>query len=148
LKPSIQPDTSIGITHWRRSPWAVRSLEKPSDVLGFSIGTPIPQLVVHENIRTRASKDSEFFVPSDFRATRPSLATSQRSKASLLPVNNELLVERLKEICRDEWGSEYPKPVSAHDDGAAWVINFKNRAGDMKPSTVVKGPYRRLVLNG
>jgi hypothetical protein len=38
--------------------------------------------------------------------------------------------------------------VTVRNDGGEWVINFRNHPNDSNPSTIVKGSYRRLILNG
>jgi hypothetical protein len=146
----LSPDDQLRIlTQWRRAPGALRKLDKDSMVLGLPIGTIIPQLVIHEKIRTRASRNSgDFLVPSDFRPT-PIYRPKPRSKrAPQIQIEDQELLRRIQECCRDEWGGEYPKPATVRNDGREWVINFWNHADDKKPSTFVKGEYRQLVLNG
>ena len=66
-------------------------------------------------------------------------------------MNDETLPEMvalLQQFCRDEWGSDYPKPVEVGRQGDEWKINFKNHPDDKKPSSVVIGCQRMLLLNG
>lgn len=52
------------VVQWRRTPWAIRTLDEPFEALGLSKGSRIPQIVIHENIRSRAAKNAKsFFVP-------------------------------------------------------------------------------------
>ena len=68
-------------------------------------------------------------------------------KAPVVQVDHQKLLEQIVESCREEWG-EFPKPVAVRDDAGEWIINFRNHANDGNPSTIVKGSYRRLILNG
>ena len=149
LNPCLAPDTSLrSLTHWRRASWAIRKLKEKSVVLGLPAGTLIPQLVINEHIRTRAStKGQDFLVPPDLRATNAQRTRSRSHKAPTQPFSNDFLLERLLESCREEWG-EYPQPATVRRDGGEWVINFRNNANDRNPSTVVKGQHRRLMING
>jgi hypothetical protein len=149
LQPMLSPDRSTRtLTQWRRSPWAMRTLEKGSIVLGLDAGTLIPQVVIHENIRSRASRGSQgFLVPPDFRPRHAFPDKCHATNAPAGEVDLEALRDLLEERCRDEWG-DYPRPVAVRHNGAAWVINFRNHPSDKKPSTIVMGSYRRLLLNG
>jgi hypothetical protein len=150
LRPSLSPDESTRVlSQWRRSPWAWRRLDKDSEVLGLPTGTVIPQLVIHEKIRSRASRNSEdLLVPSDFRPTPIYRPKHHSKRAPGIQIEDQELLLRIRECCRDEWGGEYPKPAAVRSDGREWTINFWNNADDKNPSTVVKGSYRRLKLNG
>ena len=58
LQPSLSPDKSLqSIYQWRRSPWALRELGKDLTVLGLAQGTIIPQLVIHEFVRSRSGRN-------------------------------------------------------------------------------------------
>ena len=74
--------------------------------------------------------------------TNPSRQGPQTISGDISP-----LITLLQEECRSEWG-EYPKPVQVSPQHNDWVINFRNHPGDKKPSTIVMGSYRRLLLNG
>jgi hypothetical protein len=152
LRPSLSPDRALrSLTHWRRSPWGLRTLTEKDDlpVLGLPIGTVIPQLVIHEKIRTRAPRNSNgFLVAADLRATRISSPKRISKRAPGIEIEDQQLRQRIQECCRAEWGSEYPKPSAVRIEGGEWTINFWNHANDKKPSTFVKGSYRRLKLNG
>ena len=59
-------------TQWRRTPWAIRTLEKDADFLGLQMGASVPQIVLHENIRRRASENAVGFgVPGTFSVSNP-----------------------------------------------------------------------------
>ena len=70
LRPSIPSDDKMrSLTQWRRTPWAVRTLEKSNPAFDLPIGTPVRQSVLHENLRTQAPRLSvEYLVPSTFRS--------------------------------------------------------------------------------
>jgi hypothetical protein len=54
----------------------------------------------------------------------------------------------LQEQCRQEWGSEFPKPVKVGFQNGQPIIKFKNHEGDKNPSSYVLGDYRRFVIQG
>jgi hypothetical protein len=149
LQPSLQPDDKLRrLTQWKRSPWALRLLDEGAEVLGLPKGTVIPQLVIQENIRTRASRNAQqFLVPPEFSAKQSRPIKSRNRKCTSWEVGDEKLLTLVQEVCREEWG-DYPKPAAVRSDGREWTINFWNHAQDHKPSTFVKGPHRRLVLCG
>ena len=149
LQPSLSPDQQLrSLTQWRRSPWAMRRLEEDSEVLGLPAGTIVPQLVIHETVRTRAPRNSQdFLVPPHLRARQTSRLKRACRKSRFTQANHENLLHQLLERCREEWG-EYPRPVAVRNEGGEWIINFRNHPDDKNPSTVVKGPFRRLILRG
>jgi hypothetical protein len=53
-----------------------------------------------------------------------------------------------QEQCRQEWGSEFPKPVKVGFQNGEHIIKFKNHEGDKNPSSFVLGNYRKLVIQG
>jgi hypothetical protein len=150
LHPSLLPDRFLrsGV-QWRRSPWALRKLEEDDKIiLGLRPGTIIPQLVIHETIRTRAPRNSQLFlVPPEFNPTYAAPPKSRSKKTPPAHVDYQELLKGIVECCREEWG-EFPEPVDVRPDGGEWIINFRNHAHDKNPSTIVKGQYRRLILNG
>jgi hypothetical protein len=110
----------------------LRLLDEEAEVLGLPEGTVIPQLVVHENIRTRASRNAQqFLVPPEFRAKQSRPIKSRNRKCTSLEVGDEKLLTLLQEVCREEWG-DYPKPAAVRSDGREWTINFWNHANDKK----------------
>ena len=141
------------VVQWRRTPWAIHTLDKPFEALGLSVGARVPQIVIHENIRDRAAKNAKsFFVPPSFSSFHP---TARKRSANVHPnvqvVNdncdvNEMLCD-LQDQCREEWG-EYPRPVKIHIQNGEWIFHFKNHEADEKPSTIVCGCYRKLDING
>ena len=54
----------------------------------------------------------------------------------------------LRDICRAEWGGDYPQPAEISLQHGEYVINFRNHPDDRKPSTFVKGNYRQLQILG
>ena len=151
LNPSLGCDPRMKeATRWRRTPWGIRILEKDSLILGLSKGTHIPQIVIRENIRTRASKGSrDYLVHASFSVATPIPNSSDTSRQdnNISITDPSRLVSLLQDECRTEWG-EYPKPIDVSQQHGDWVINFQNHPGDQKPSTIVIGQNRRLILNG
>ena len=150
LGSSLQADRKLrSVTQWRRTPWALRRLEKDSDILNLPMGTIVPQLVLHENIRTRASGSArDFLVPRTFSLADP-IKPAPRAFGGRRPYDFEVtpMIQELQDMCAAEWGP-YPRPVSMALQGGEWLFKFKNHEHDRTPSTLVLGGYRRLQLNG
>ena len=148
LKQSLKADRQLRQpTQWRRTPWEIRTLDKPSTILGLNKGTEVPQIVILENIRTRASKTNKgFLVPESFSCDPMPVPTNPSRQAPQISGDISPLITLLQEEC-SEWG-EYPKPVQVSQQHNDWVINFRNHPGDKKPSTIVMGQYRPLLLRG
>jgi hypothetical protein len=152
LGGSLRPDGKLrSVTQWRRTPWAIRTLEKASDILDLPIGSRVPQIVLHENIRKRASERAVgFCVPADF-----SIAHPIRSKGISHAVpwdagsDGSAMLEELRLSCECEWGPDpHPIPVEIGKQNGEWIFKFRNHPEDRKPSTFVLGKYRKLQLNG
>ena len=148
LQPSLEPDRSLRtLCHWRRSPWAVRELDEVSTVLALPRGTIVPQLVIHEYVRTRSGRGCEgFLVPADLQAS-PSRTRQRDSQTPLTTEGNQELLVKLEQLCTIEWG-EFPKPVSVCMERGQWVIHFRNHANDRNPSTIVMADFTKLDLRG
>ena len=63
-----------------------------------------------------------------------------------MPAGDELF-EEVAEWCRSEWG-EYPALAEIRRENGDWVFLFRNHSGDQRPATVVRGGYRRLLIQG
>ncbi|WP_336491286.1 hypothetical protein [Methylobacterium nigriterrae] len=148
----LQFDTTMrSWLQWRRTPWAMRRLEKDFPPLGLKAGMLIPQVVVRENIRSRAAPQSDdFLVARNFslpeQRARSSSTSTRRSSAAAATSDEALRL--LQNMCAEEWEMEYPKPVSVLLQNGEHLIHFQNHADDINPSTVALGEYRMLQLNG
>jgi hypothetical protein len=151
--PSIGADRKLrSVTQFRRSPWAIRILAKRS-VLGIPQKTAVPQLVIKEDIRTRAPRGStQWLVPETFSTANPRTAFKSRSakEPSELPKheNADEMIQLLQELCYDDWGTEFPKPVGIGKQNGDRRINFKNHEMDKNPATFVLGNFRMLDILG
>jgi len=139
------------VIQWRRSPWAMRALDKDYSFLGLELGMKVPQLVIREDIRQRAFKaQAAYLVEESFQPSpRSAKVHSATGQIHTLPhgIVSEM-IPMMQEILREEFGSEFPKPVSVSHRNDQWTINFKNHEGDQHPTTYVSGSYRRLDLLG
>jgi hypothetical protein len=147
LGGQLRPDNKLRrVTQWRRTPWAIRTLDEDSKILNLPAGTRVPQIVLHENIRTRASKTaSGFCVPADFSLANP---IHRAKKSPTVSWNAELdvspMLEELRLSCESEWGPDpHPIPVKIDQQKGEWIFKFRNHADDRKPSTLVLGDYRK-----
>jgi hypothetical protein len=147
LQPSLEPDRSLRqVSQWRRAPWALRELDRDSQVLQLPKGTTVPQLVIQENIRSRACRSCDgFLVPPDLNVTQRPKSSSRKSNAPITAEDHQEILAKLIETCRDAWG-EFPKPVSVRKEGGQWVIHFRNHVDDKKPSTIVMGDFEKLLM--
>jgi hypothetical protein len=142
------------LTKWRRMPWAIRSIEKGKDCsfLNLNEGDNIPQLVIHEHIREIAGKNSTWLVPKTFSTCHPvkfaSKAKAGTSTDLASQANTPEMILLLQEQCRQEWGSDFPKPVKVGIQDGQPIIKFQNHEADRNPSSYVLGDYRKLVIQG
>ena len=151
VRPCMNSDSKMdGPVQFRRTPWGLRVLEqKDHKILGFPDGTRVPQLVLREEIRTRAPRESsEFLISPSF--TIPRAQHRPTSNPGRRPLNvdvGEEVIEEIQSMCFMAFG-EYPRPVSVDRDSDGWIIRFSNNALDQRPSTVAKADYRSLLLYG
>jgi hypothetical protein len=141
------------LTKWRRMPWAIRTIEPGKDCpfLNLKEGDKIPQLVIHENIRQKAGQKSTWLVADNFSTSHPiKIVSKAQEKSSGLasPTNTPEIILLLQELCRQEWGSEFPKPVKVGTPGGQPIIKFENHEVDRNPSSYVLGDHRKLVILG
>jgi hypothetical protein len=149
---SSEPDSKLRRnTQWRRIPWGLRKLEEHSNILDLPVGTVVPQIVIHENIRSRSTPIAfEYCVSPTFSAAyTPS--SSARGKTSITTHSaasvDQAMLEALQDECAAEWG-EYPRPISIQIKDGQWLFKFKNHEADKKPSTLVIGDRRKLLIYG
>jgi hypothetical protein len=152
LAPPVAADKSASsYTQFKRMPWATRTLEKKSDILGLPPGTLVPQLVVAESIRMkRSSKGSNrFIVGADFSVPHYLRARRHTSSPSTEELSaGEDMLSELASMCRSAWKSEFPKPVRMTKNRGQWIIHFRNHAMDSNPSSVARGDFTTLHILG
>ena len=92
LKPSLQADRQLRqATQWRRTPWEIRTLDEPSTILGLAEGTEVPQIVIREHIRTRASKTNQgFLVPESFSSADPISVPTKSSREGAQTISGDI----------------------------------------------------------
>jgi hypothetical protein len=148
VNPSLTPDLQLRrLTQWRRSPWGVRVLENESP-LGMSTGTPVPQIVIDENIRSRASRGAgEFCVPESFSLRNPIKPSRERGHTGERESASAEMLAEAREMCREEFG-DYPKLAQIECIDDEWVWRFRNHPDDHRPSTVARGDNRKLLICG
>ncbi|MEH2562436.1 hypothetical protein [Bradyrhizobium sp. AZCC 2289] len=152
LKPSVPSDLQLNsYVHWRRTPYGIRILEKPSPIFGLDAGTKVPQIVIKENIRTKAAKGSDaYIVPEVFSVATLLSKRSSTDRRAGLSVHDHDTASMFSEahlILTGEWG-KFPKLASIQPCGDGWVFRFYNHSGDTSPDTYVRGDYKKLVLVG
>src|SRR5215212_3453513 len=146
---SITADKSLrSPVSWRRMPWVIRKLENDS-ILGLRKGQLVPQMVISEDIRTRARRhNTGYLVPPRFSLSHPRRWSGQCAPSGhYQPGSHGTMLEVLVEVCAAEWG-EYPEPVAIDQQNGEWLLRFRNHAGDANPSTIVVGGHRRLLVKG
>lgn len=152
LCPIVPADKAMRTSHqFRRMPWGHRVLQVDSSLLKLTAGTVIPQLVLCENIRWRRSAkgSQEYLVAPDirFQIRSPSTRVPATAGSARLEVGTEV-TDELVEMCKMEWGEEFPKPISMWWDRHEWVFKFQNHPNDKTPSTVCRGNHNRLLIQG
>ena len=153
MQPPLAPDLTLRrYTQSRRMPSGIRYLEEPSEMMDLPAGTPVPQLVLKENIRpSRSAKGSELYlVPPDFSPrlyAHRSLSTVNSSGPEIAEHGGAMLQE-LSVMCQLEWGTDFPKPVSMEKINGEWIIRFRNHGGDRTPSTVGRSNFVTLLICG
>ena len=152
LQPTRPVDPSMRtLTKWRRMPWGIRTIEEGKDCSFINImaGDRIPQLVIHEKILERASKNSTLLVPETFSTAHPQPKSNGRStKTTECAGDQTEAILIMQEQCRVEWVSEFPRPVKVLYQSGEPIIKFQNHQGDKNPSSYVLGEHRKLVILG
>jgi hypothetical protein len=152
LKPSAKTDGKLrSIFQWRRTPFGIRKLDKPSTILGLPAGTAIQQIVIKENIRTKAAKGSEaWIVNPEFSPASPlsrRLTSSSKSGSSARDIDNDTMFAEANQLFQTEWG-DYPKLDSIQQHRGDWQFKFFNHGGDTSADSYIRGGFRKLDLCG
>lgn len=156
--PSPVPVDGSGrwYTQLKRTPWGNRTLDKDSEILELPAGTLVPQLVLAERLRTRRSAkgSAKLIVGPDFSVSHYVRSRKRRSaldgmvgQTDRISAGSEM-VEELATMCQEAWGSAYPKPVLMAMERGDWVIHYRNSPSDVHPSTVARGDYTTLLVQG
>ena len=135
----------------RRTPWGIRKAEE-GHILQLKPGTRIRQVVLFDSVQQRAPRSSTAWLihPDKVDAVIDVVAGARsRSRSTLVqPGDATDVLQELQLRLREDWGSDYPMPVELLEEGGENVLLFRNHAGDKNPSTVIRGPYRHLLLFG
>ena len=153
LEP-IKPDDSLKVPiQYRRLPGALRWLTKPN-VLGMPVGTKVPQVVLWEHYRDRASKgaSASFFSPTLFANAASQKPRQPSVRASSM--GGKLSDYEIAEV--ESWLRQfYPGPDRAifHSlsfDAARneYVAYFQNDPGDRHPNSVMTESHRAIIGYG
>jgi hypothetical protein len=152
LQPKCEPDNKLRSTvQWRRAPFGINRLEKDCEFLGLNIGQSVPQIVIHENIRERKAKGSTEWLLDPYLSARAPIKTRPRRDAEHKFASDHVpdgVLEIIRDLCEAEWGAVFPKPMKVGVEGGEAIIHFANHVGDQKPSTFVKGYFRKLLILG
>jgi hypothetical protein len=141
---------------WRRSPFAIRQIEAGKAIFGFQEGESVPQLVVREDISSRAypysglAERKPLIDPaislSHLFAKAKSVNRASNGAAPPATLSNyDEVLAAIREACALEWG-DYPRLERIGFISDGYALYFANHAGDMNPSTVVKGNFRQLYI--
>ena len=124
------------VTQWRRIPWGNRS------------GKSITQFVVAEKVRNKKLPNSKsFLLGPDFEVSLTPRAADGAVKIG--SDNDPKVLAAIQDLCRQEWGSEYPKPVAYEwRNTGSYCINFQNDEHDKHPATFVFGQNRTINFRG
>lgn len=137
----------------RRTPWGIR-LAPEGHLLGVAPGTPVPQLVLFEWLMTRAPNGAtEWFIHPDHCASiespRPATPRARRARdEASASLGLDAVLDGLRTYCRNIWNQDYPEPVLVTNIDGEPAVYFRNNPDDVHPSTVVRGDYRKLMIQG
>ena len=150
LAPSHRSDEQLRkYAQWRRTPFGLRKLEKPSLIMGWAAGTDVPQIVIKEKILSRAAPNStEWIVDEHLSPTSPLLSKSSDHAGKIAAAHRDDMVTEGDELCRAFWGSEYPRLHSIDPSNGGWKFRFLNHDRDTNPGTHVTENFKKLVLVG
>lgn len=136
----------------RRSPWGFRIIDKEDNIHGFNIGDKISQTVIQERILPRSPNGAtSVFMSADSAKMVINQQRGAQNRPSMHPVcadtNDELLM-KFKDYLRANGHDEYPSPEILEYREPYNYFFFKNDAGDINPSTMVRGDCNRLMGAG
>lgn len=137
----------------RRTPWGIR-LAPEGHLLGVEPGTPVPQLVLFEWLITRVPNGATgwFIHPDHCASIEPPLPTTPRARRApdeaSASLDSDAVLDGLRTYCRNIWNQDYPEPVLVTNIDGEPAAYFRNNPGDVHPSTVVRGDYRKLMIQG
>lgn len=158
LAPSVRadgtpttPDTSLkSPVAYRRLPGGQRILDE-TNLLGIPKGTAVPQLVLWERFRDKATKGATrlFLSPTHFARGR-SRGSSGISATST--IGSTFSTEEIR-YCEERLRESYPGYPSLHDltfdtGRDLWVARFFNSPLDKNPSSVMLENYTTIQING
>ncbi len=156
LNPPIAGDRKMrSAVQWRPAPFALRRIEtKP--IFGLEVGDCVPQLVIRKSISGRKYPGATQYLSDKNLSASHSIgrANSGRRKSSgpceAFPAlsNCEALVEAINSHCAETWASDYPRLMRIDQVQGDFVLNFANRSTDKNPSTLVRGDFGQLILQG
>jgi hypothetical protein len=136
LRPSggVQPDHNLSrATSFRRTPRALRTLDKPN-VLGFSAGKRVRQVVLWEQESKRHSSVKLLLSPSLFTVSNDRLTPRACSSGMALPADQHRHCQRRLADFYDGTGLDFVRLVHAGDGHR---VLFRNSARDRNPSTYI-----------
>lgn len=157
LNPPIAGDPNMrSAIQWKRAPFAVRQIEDGKAIFGLEAGDCVPQLVIREEISSRAYPGSDaYLIDENFSVSQPSPRQRSRNRSSsgtgdALPAQTdyEAIVEAIRNQCCQTWDSDYPRLEGIDRNQGESRLLFANGPTDKNPSSYVRGDYQRLVLQG
>jgi hypothetical protein len=152
LAPSREPDPQLAsAVQWRRAPFGLNRLQKNCDFLGLRRGQLVPQLPIQESIRQRRPNGSVEWLLKPHLSTRVRIGARSKSKAKgkAAPAGIfDRALKHVRRVCEDEWGAPLPQAMRIDVEGGQPIIHFANHAQDQKPSSFVKGNFKKLIILG
>lgn len=150
LKPSASenptedgPDGNVGWqTSFRRTPDAMRKIEKPDHPLGFKIGSKVRQLVIWEQAAQRKKGDQMrlFLSPTRYPMTK------SRSPVAV-PFRRSKLTSAQERYVRSNLTAHFADPDCPIEfshlayDGGVYRAMLRNGPGDRTPSSYIHEDY-------
>jgi len=144
---------------FRRLPWGIREMDKPSPISGIKLNDQVPQAVFFSHFRAASRKTDGtpfklFHDPFEFlEATKESFGRSKNGLQKL-PNNisnidhHDAFIDEVNTIFRKTHDCAYPMAKRAEIIDGAVKIYFANHADDPNPASVMIGEYSTILLQG
>jgi hypothetical protein len=150
----VTADTATRLPEqYRRLPNGCREIDSDTHILGIPKGTIVPQVTLWERWvkQAGAGADVGFLKPQAFFQTSATAPRQDRPNRAPARKFNKVLTPEEMDFCerqlRHRYG-DYPKYSHLTHERGQFVAYFYNSPDDQKPSSVMRGDHRTILLQG